>query len=457
MHFSALNLPAADDPTDQVDYFANNGFGNAVAIVQQPAGEHHNGVTYVAYQGPLEDPYVAAYHHETGEWQGPFKAGESVMGKAPDRPKPIDNHGKPALVIDDEGYLHLAFGGHGGMPHHGKNPLGNIHYGEMRHVVSKRPLDISSWELLDNVSVFGTYNQWVKMDNGDLYLFYRHGAHRSDWVYQKSTDNGRTFAPPVSFLKHRRRSDVAAVDSWYPWVGRGEGDDIIVVYDYHLCWDVDSGRRGHGHTTERRNAYYMVMDTKSGVWRNVQGETLSMPIVKDYADEKTLAVTTGDLLWTFNGAAKLDPASHPHFTTSIGPMDWSKFGGSKLTTHFRWTGQEWSGNLATGMPRGGGDMLISSSEDVRIFLGGRDAGNDGSVAIWRSKDGGDSFIREKVLLHRPGSGMAISSMIKNAHPDARVIAAEIPSGTDYRRMYLIGDNGPIPRAKRAASVLVRVE
>gem|GEM_PF-6152302 len=51
----------SEESTGEVDYFADNGFGNAVALVQHPAGVYHNGITYVAYQGPLEDPYVASY------------------------------------------------------------------------------------------------------------------------------------------------------------------------------------------------------------------------------------------------------------------------------------------------------------------------------------------------------------------------------------------------------------
>jgi len=103
------------------------------------------------------------------------------------------------MIIDDAGYIHLFFGGHGGVPSiHGDNPLGNHHYGENKHVVSKRPLDITEWEELDTIPPFGTYNQVIKMENGDIYLFYRHGAHRSDWVYHVSTDNGRSFGPAVS-------------------------------------------------------------------------------------------------------------------------------------------------------------------------------------------------------------------------------------------------------------------
>ena len=70
-------------------------FGNPVT---GNAGEYYKGVTYVSYQGPLEDPYVAAYNHKTKTWVGPFKAGTSLMGK--DKSRKTDNHGKPTLVID---------------------------------------------------------------------------------------------------------------------------------------------------------------------------------------------------------------------------------------------------------------------------------------------------------------------------------------------------------------------
>ncbi|NIP16728.1 MAG: hypothetical protein GWM87_00115, partial [Xanthomonadales bacterium] len=100
-----------------MDYFADNGYSNTVSTMQHPAGEHYEGVTYVAYQGPLEDPYVAAYDHAADQWTGPFKAGESILGKTPGAG--IDNHGKPALVVDAQGYIHLVFGGHGGLPSHG--------------------------------------------------------------------------------------------------------------------------------------------------------------------------------------------------------------------------------------------------------------------------------------------------------------------------------------------------
>lgn len=459
-------------------FFSDNGFGEGVAVVQHPAGEYKNGITYVSYQGPLEDPYVAAYDHTKEQWFGPYKAGTSVLGKDPR--KKIDSHGKPTLLIDDEGYIHIFYGGHGGLKHkHGNNPLGDYHSGENRHAVSTKPYDISSWEDVNNVSPFGTYNQAIKMDNGDIYLFSRHGAHRSDWVYEKSTDNGRTFAAPVSFLKHQRRADGIGSDSWYPYVSKGLNNDIVVGFDYHFCWDRTAPRNNRGgHSTDRKNLYFVKFDTATDTWTNVQGEPLALPITKDLADEKALAVDTGEL-WTFNGSTKIDAKGNPHISAYIGKDIGWQIGGPKNASYFSWNGTQWVGNFDSGLPIGRGDFITTSTQDnsneVNFLLSGVDVQtNKTSVRWWNSRDSGMTFIKGQELLSfggdtvinksdkdniepdnknaRPKSlsnldspGSAASSFIHNAHPDARIIIAEKPEGTDYRRMYLVGDNGPVVR------------
>lgn len=441
--------PASSKETSEakIDHFANNGFGNAVAIVQHPAGVYYQGITYVCYQGPLEDPYVASYNHQTGEWKGPFKAGVSEMGKDPNRKKKIDNHGKPSMIIDDAGYIHITYGGHGGMPKHGKNSLGNHHYGKNLHAVSKKPLDISNWETLDNIPAFGTYNQFIKMDNGDIYLFYRHGAHRSDWVYQKSSNNGRTFSAPVSFLKHKRRTDQAAEDSWYPWITKGQGDDLLVVFDYHLCSDNNKENKGLGHIPIRYNLYYMVMDTKRGDWRNVKDEPLTMPLTRAEADKKALvAITDGN--WTFQGVVALDSAGNPHVGITVGEDIGQKRSAPKTMRHFRWNGASWLSSANTGLPVGNGAIAVKSANEVSIYLESTDKEGFGEVSRWDSSNAGATFKQAKVLLRRKDAGFAISSLIKNPHPDARIIVAEKQAGTEVRRMYLLGDNGPVQRLKK---------
>ena len=435
-----------------VDYFADNGFGNSVAIVQHPSGVYHKGITYVCYQGPLEDPYVASYNHETKEWKGPFKAGISTMGKDPNRKKQIDNHGKPAIFIDDADYIHIAFGGHGGTPSDGDNPLGNYHYGKNLHAVSKKPLDISSWETLDNISVFGTYSQFVKMDNGDMYLFYRHGAHRSNWVYQKSTDNGVTFGEPISFLKHKRRTDIFAEDSWYPWVTRGNGDDIIVAFDYHICGDRNNTQDERGHIPERHNLYYMVFNTKTNQWKNVKNEPLTMPLTKELADEKTLVSQIADE-WTFQAIVDVDPNGYPHVGVMVGPDVGANRSGPKRIQHFRWDGQVWLKSDNSSLPKGDGIFDVKSGTEVSLYLESQTNDDVGEISRWESSDAGKSFNKGPVLLSRKNSGFVISSLIDNPHPDARMIVGEKVKGSDFRNMYLLGDNGAVMRNKNEAQVI----
>ena len=454
--------------TETTPYFAENGFGEGVAVVQHPAGEHINGVTYVSYQGSNEDPYVAAYNHEAQEWSGPFKAGTSILGKDPT--KKIDSHGKPTMIIDDEGYIHIFYGGHGGVKElHGDNALGDVHSGENRHAVSQMPYDITAWRDLNNITPFGTYNQAVKMDNGDIYLFYRHGAHRSDWVYQKSSDNGLTFSDPVSFLKSKRRADDIGSDSWYASVSKGTGDEIVIGFDYHYCWDRGAPRNNRGgHSTERKNLYFVTFNTKDNSWETVQNETLSLPITKGVADQKALAVDTGDM-WTFNGITKVDVKGMPHINAYIGEDIGWQIGGPKHASYFAWDGENWVGDVKSGLPIGRGDFLVGG-ENVRFLLSGVDSEtNKTKVQWWNSHNSGLNFTPGKVLLEfgdfkgepseemagRPKSlsnldspGSAASAFIRNAHPDARMIVAEKPEKSEWRRMYLVGDNGPISRSQR---------
>ncbi len=447
------NAPASADSYDAYfsDHFADNAIGNALAIVQHPAGVHANGVTYVSYQGPEVAPYVAAYHHKTKNWQGPFKAGESDLKALIETKNRIDSHGKPTMLIDDLGYIHIFYGGHGAGAQYGHNPFGGGGIGRNKHAVSKRPYDITEWEDLDNISVFGTYNQAIKMDNGDIYLFYRHGAHRSDWVYQKSTDHGRSFEPAVSFIKSKRRTDIKADDSWYVWASKGHGNEIILSYDYHVCWLRGEGPPGLGHVTQRHNLYYMVMDTVTDDFTNIQGQSLQTPVTKELADQKTLVARTGDN-WTFNGSAKLDSNAYPHLAINVGKNLGENTGGPKQTYYYRWTGQNWTDGAAVHK----GSVETNTSTRGDFSLNGQQAQfwlayqhqNNGIIATFNTQNQGTSFFKDKEHLRRPNASWAVSAIIENAHPDAQILVAEKVKGERFHRVYLIGENGPVKRKSK---------
>lgn len=429
---------------EEVNYFSNNAFGNPIV---GKAGEYYKGVTYVSYQGEKEDPYVAAYDHKNKKWIGPYKAGVSLLGKTPG--KRIDNHGKPTLVVDKEGYIHVVFGGHGGSKALGKNTLGNYNCGKQIHLVTKKPMDISSWEVVDNLTPFATYSQFLKMDNGDIYLFYRHGAHRSNWVYQVSKDNCRTFSPKVSIVKAKPTAGTEECsdiwDSWYLDYQHGNGNEILVTYNYHVCKNM------RPHDSERHNCYFMKFDTDNNKWYNVKGDLLELPINKEYADTMTLVKNTGDK-WNHIGITALNNLGNPHVCWYQGEDDGSINGGAKRKVNYQWTGKEWIGS-STNLPiEGRGEVQVLSTDSIRYLLSHK-AGKSGVVAWWLSSNGGEVFTKEKNIIKAEGRKFSMSHFIRNAHPDAQIIATQKIEGTNYSRVFLLGDNGPVKRLKKGGDIL----
>ena len=435
---SILLLMSGVSSAGMVDYFTDNGYGNPLSVMQHPCAEYYNGKTYIAYQGPHEDPYVCVYDHAAKQWSGPVKAGENTMGKTPDTvdPKGIDNHGRPAMIVDGKGYIHLVFGSHGGDFRLGINSLGTPGKGKQTHVVSKNPQDISSWEVLDNVDPFGTYSQFVKMDDGDIYLFYRHGSHRSDWVYQKSTDNCRTFTPPVSILKHKaQESDPNIHDAWYAWFEKGKGDTFTASYVYHPC-------KIKGHTKERYNGYYMKMNCGNESWENTSGNVLTLPVTKEYADEKTLVCNTG-IERSNHGTCRVDDEGHPHLFFRMGKGQ---------VRYYRWLGGAWQAPVAvTGELKGeDGDMIVESPRVVRMLIAGA-----GGVCRWKTTDGGLTWAKESCLISSPDAGYVASTLVRNANLDGRMAVSEHDPAQKhlYRKLFLLGDSGPVKRPEEEASNL----
>ena len=418
-----------------VAYFSDNGYGNPISTLQHPAAEHFNGVTYVAYSGPHEDPYVAAYVHATGKWIGPIQAGVNTMGKSPDQVDPgeLDNHGRPALIVDRQGYIHLVFGAHGGDSSYGQNKFGTPGKGRLTHVVSQKSGDITAWKTLENISPFGTYTQWVKLANGDLYLFYRHGSHRSDWVYQKSVDAGRTFTAEVSVLKHKVSSDKPAVhDSWYAWFDNGQGDTITASYVYHPC-------AFPGHNARRSNTYYMLMDCRDGSWANVQGERLTLPVTKESADKLTLIQATGTEK-SNHGTCHVDADGRPHV--------FFRFPGGQVR-YYRWDGKAWQKPTTVADESGqgqDGDFIIDSPLKVRMLLCQNHAGT-GSVGWWNTADGGQMWTKGANLFSLKDASIQVTALVRNAHPDARMLVGSRNDQQEhlYHQMYLVGDHGALGR------------
>lgn len=430
-----VEAPERKDASDAMDYFAENGFGKPLSTLQHPAGEYYEGVTYLAYQGPHEDPYVCAYDHRTEKWTGPIQAGVSALGDDPPATDPdeIDNHGRPALIVDGRGYIHLVFGGHGGDRGLGSNPLGFNGSGKQTHVVSKNPGDISSWEILDNIPPFGTYSQFLKMSNGNIYLFYRHGSHRSDWVYQKSTDHGRTFTQPVSILRHKPQMENPKVyDSWYAWFGEGPDNTIITAFNYHPC------ATRPDHSSLRLNAYVMKMNTVDDSWENVKGEKLMIPLTKESADSMAM-VHNSKGEGTRLGTILADAAGNPHAYFRISSKKQSFL-------YHSWTGEAWHTGTIMDPKFSDGELFMGKDQKIKL-LAVRQNGDFGEIGWWNANS--THWEKEEPLLSTTKAKFVMSAFIRNAHPDARVIVAEIPIDPIglHSKLYLLGNAGPVKRTQ----------
>ena len=71
----------------------------------------------------------------------------------------------------------------------------------------------------------------------------------------------------------------------------------------------------------------------------------------------------------------------------------------------------------------------------------------GSIDWWATADGGRTWARGDNVFSLNGAGFEVTTLVRNAHPDARMLVAGKVAGQEhlYHHMYLIGDRGPLTR------------
>jgi hypothetical protein len=270
-----VNLPTG--------YFTKNPLGNAYI----GDSVEHNGIIYIAYQGPSTDPYICSYELKSGKWEGAYKVGFSDLSK---NGKKVDHHGRPSIEVDTKGYIHVVFGGHGGDREDGLNPhsLDTPHAGgRFKHYISTSPESIKRFEPKAGVSPFSTYSQFLKMGNGDLYLFTRAGTHKSPWVYYQMKAGSSSFDSMVKITKPIARPDDSLdVDTYYLKAFRLSENQIGMTYINHICSFCEVHQKPHAR---RHNVYYMQMNTDDDTVYNIKGREILLPVNKAMSDKYTLA------------------------------------------------------------------------------------------------------------------------------------------------------------------------
>jgi len=269
-----------------------------------------SGTVYCAFQNTKGQPIVMVYNVSRKSWSEPVWASQFGLGR--------DAHGNPSICIDRRGYIHIFYGCHGG---------------PMQHTRSFEPYNITSWQEQASPAPRATYPQSMRMANNDIYLFYRAGGHMEPWCLRISKDDGHSWSQPQKIIEMRlERHDplAAAYCSFHP------GSDIKTVHCFWVHKD-DNARRVKGdrkhpwrplkypglhEAVYRYNMYYIYRDTE-GIWRNIMGDKMKLPVSKALADKKCLVFDSGDE-FTNIGFPAVDNNNRPYVRFRYGVGDWKK-------------------------------------------------------------------------------------------------------------------------------------
>jgi hypothetical protein len=265
---------------------------------------------YCAFQNTKGQPIVMTYAISEKQWSESTKASQFGLGR--------DAHGNPSICIDRRGYIHVFYGCHGRA---------------MRHTRSSKAYDITAWQEQSAPTPWATYPQSMRMANNDINLFYRAGGHKQPWSLRISADDGQSWSEPQKIIEMRlepRDPLAAAYCSFHP----GSGGKTVHCFWVHK--DDNAARvkgnkkhpwrplkyKGLHEAVYRYNMYYIYRDAE-GIWRNISGDKVKLPVSKALADKKCLVFDSGDE-FTNTGFPAVDTKDRPYVRFRYGVGDWKK-------------------------------------------------------------------------------------------------------------------------------------
>ncbi len=384
------------------DEFTKNGSNLPMTMNNLPSSIYREGVTYVAYAGyGSYKPNIMTYTHATGVWSDPVEVAASGN----------DDHGSPAILIDDLGYIHMFFG---------------CHATDLLYSKSDNPLDISAWTAQTPPSDDATYPNVLQLDNGTIYLFYRTDTG-ANYVYRTSIDRGANWSAETVVF-----SNGGAHYGMYLGYRKGNGNKIH-AFGHDTLNVVDSS------AIYRYSEYYFYFDGTN--WKNSTDGTLTLPLsLTDAEDMTSIRVyDSGDNITGFP-VLDLDDDDNPSFIFVEGEEDLSV----NITYKYaKKTGATWSiveiTNTNDILQR---SILINkSATELEAYLtrGGSGTGAPynygGFIEKWESSDSGATWTKSTLVTNK--SLWAFLQYVENAHVNLRFVFAEVSANLNGNP-YLIG-------------------
>ena len=372
----------------------SNAWGNLYKFHQSRA-HYRSGKTYLAWVGPKNHPYVSDYDHKRELWN------HQRVGT--NRISPHDYHGNPSLLIDQEGFLHVFYGGH------------NRH---MRYSRSEKPLTNGDWQDYSSRIPYtdSTYPQLFEMSDGTIYCFYRRKTHRGNWSYATSEDHGETWSKEIHVLDGKSPPG----NGWYASFAKDPNRDHL-----HLLFLWHASKDDLPHS--RRNLYYLQMDHSNGKWKSMKNEVFRTPISFQEANEK---------LMIFDSKNKYSSIPQLWLTRDGRPLGLNRISDRDGvdTRHLHvWTGESWRTQK---VPI---DVILNPNANEWVGFRSR----DGIVRKFTSIDEGAHWTQGEIIL-RTGGEQNLNALFADAHPDAvllitdKVDAKRIPG---EQRLWVWGKSG----------------
>ena len=322
---------------------------------------------------------IGCYDHTTGLVSRPVVVH--------DKQGVYDPHDNSTLAIDGEGHLWVFVSGRGrGRP--------GFKYR------SRKPYDIDTFEQISEEEF--TYPQPVWIEGcGFLHCFTKYTNGRE--LYWNTSKNGRTWTPDRK---------LAGMVGHYQNV-ESRGRRTIVSFNYHP---------GVATVDKRTNIYFVYTDDCGETWRTIDGNPIETPLtdpqcnalVRDYESEGRL-VYLKDIQFDADGNPVILILTSAHHMPGPG-------GEPRIWTIVHWDGASWHFHEVTRSPHNYDVGQLWIEGDVWRILGPTEPGpqhwgTGGEVALWESRDQGESWERVKILTSTSQLNHAYVRRPLNAHPD----------------------------------------
>ena len=371
---------AALHSNEQRFLLSSEGSGRATAYLESPKIISFQGKTHVAWLDTPKEGFrirIRTLDKKSGDWSEAVTIGEAD-----------DNHGGPALTIDEEGYLHVLFYSH----HH-----------PFRYRKSVRPNDASEWTPYQDFGLNLTYPSLVCAKDGTLIMVARRSFEDRPWELEMwSKRPGESWARRGAILRSRHGiySQFAASLSW--------GPDHSTLHLGARIYEMPDDESISPITTV---GYLSSLDGGT-TWTRSDGTAVDLPATPETFD--TIAMGRAKEGRVLNaGSIGVDDNGRPFVPYSIRTQDSCQTYLASPQSGGKWRHlhmnpflpegyREWDLFMHGGVSFGSSRQPTVAATMMHISVDGIDWGEVTTELVrFRSQDGGETFVGEAFEVPSP--------------------------------------------------------